>query len=986
MERDPDGLIFNHTAFNLLMQNRIYNILLVCSNYDAFLIEEDGRIDEKISNEYTSLNLRLSPQFFRADSSEKVFEILENKKIDLIIEMMNTGKTDPFELAHQIKAKQTHIPVIVLTHFSREVSLKFQNEDLSAIDNVFSWLGNTDLIIAIIKLFEDRMNVANDVQAGVQVILVVEDSVRYISQILPVLYKMLFNQSSRVSAQEGLNDSQQMLMKRGRPKILLAKTYEEALTLFDTYKENILGVISDISFKKSKERQAESKEGVNLCRHVKETDAHIPVLIQSSDATNELYAKEMNVGFIHKTSRTASNDLQTYITRYFGFGDFIFRDPETLQEIGKATDLLDLKRQLLSLPDHVLAYHAVHNDLSRWLQARSLFSIGSLIRSFTLEDFHNNITEVKQFLYDAISTYRLGKGQGVIARFESAHVDPQLIFSRIGDGSIGGKARGLAFLNLIIKKYNLYKKYSLTITIPRTVVICTDVFDEFMEMNNLNSFALSDHEDVVIHSRFINSNLPDRLYRDLYAYAGTITNPVAVRSSSKLEDSQYQPFAGVYSTYMLPFSGNKDVMVKMVADAVKSVYASVFYKKSKTYITATSNVIDEEKMGIILQEVCGQLYGNRFYPVMSGVARSLNFYPIAPEKVEDGIAYIAYGLGKYVVDGNSAIRFSPKYPKKALQLTVPELAVRDSQKFFLALNMSKEGFKLTHVETCNLLKLKIKEAQNDQALVFAASTYDMENRTIREGPGQSGNPIITFSQVLNHNSFPLADILQTILSVGQNEMNSPVELEFAVDVDVKVGSPTFYLLQIRPVIGNDQGGDVSIKEIKKENTLVYSKSALGNGIFENLKDIVYVKIRNFNPAHNKEIASELEKINELIKADRKNYILIGPGRWGSNDPWLGIPVIWSQISEVRIIVENEINNYQIEPSQGTHFFQNLTAFRIGYLSVSSLIKENFCDLSSLEMYKALNETEHLIHLRFDKPLKTIIDGRNNTGVIYKPEK
>ncbi|HYX08129.1 MAG TPA: PEP/pyruvate-binding domain-containing protein [Bacteroidales bacterium] len=983
---DSFKIDFNHTSFNLLMQKRIHRVLLICSNYDAFMLEEDGRIDEQIFNEYVSLNLRYPPVFVQASSAKEAFDILKRDQIDLIIEMLSIGDIDTFELANRIKKEYNSIPIVVLTHFSREVSLRLQDEDLSAIDYVFCWLGNADLLLAIIKLIEDRMNVEYDVeQVGVQTLLVVEDSVRFVSTILPNLYKIILKQS-RDFMKEALNEHQKMLRMRGRPKILLAKTYDEAINYWEKFKNNMLGVITDVSYKKNNKRDQETKQGLELCRIIRADDEHMPVLLQSSDSTNEKYAGEMNAGFLHKNSKTLSIELRNYIIRHFAFGEFIFRDPDTLDEVARAADLQSLQHLVLKIPDKVLIYHTGRNDISKWLNARALFPIAQLFKYLSVEDF-NNVDDIRTYIYEAISGFRISKGRGIIAKFDKNSYDEYTMFSRIGEGSIGGKARGLAFINSIIKKHKIFNKYKdVIITIPRTVVIGTDIFDEFMEMNDLYKTGLSNLSDEQILAKFIEAKLPGRLHQDLYAFISVVENPIAIRSSSKLEDSHYQPFAGIYSTYMIPnIKNNNTLMILMLSNAIKSVYASVYYKSSKAYMTATSNVIDEEKMGIILQEVCGRPYADIFLPAISGVARSINFYPISPEKPGDGIANIAFGLGKYIVDGGMSIRFSPKFPKKVLQLSSPQMSLRDTQKIFYALDLNYDSFQPSTDDGINIKKLRLRDAGKIPTFKYAASTYDFENNMVKDGINKSGKPIITFSNILNHNIFPLPDILQTLLEIGQKEMNNPIEIEFAVDLDTPKNEPTvFNFLQIRPIVDNDQSISFKLDNVKPEETIIYSKSALGHGVFENIFDFVYVRPDNFNAAKSPDIARAIEKINEKYLEENRNYVLVGPGRWGSNDPWLGIPIKWPHISEARVIVESGLDHYRIDPSQGTHFFQNLTSFRVGYLTINPFIKDGFYDIDFLGNQPAFFENEFIRVVRFTHPLNIKIDARNNIGVIMKP--
>ncbi len=984
-QQDKLKIDFNDTSFSLLMQKRIHKVLLVSSSYDSFMLEEDGRIDEQIFNEYVSLNLRYPPIFVMANSSEEAYEVLQAENIDLVISMLRIGDTDTFSFSTQVKSSYPNIPIVVLTHFSREITIRLEKEDLAAIDYVFCWLGNADILLAIIKLIEDRMNAEYDVEVvGVQTILLVEDSIRYISTYLPNIYKIIFKQSKEYM-REALNEHQKMLRMRGRPKILLATNYDQAMELYEKYKYNLLGIISDITYPRKgvKDKLA----GIKLCKKVKEDDEFMPLLLQSSDMNNKKYADELGVGFIHKYSKTLSIELRNYIIRQFAFGEFIFRNPDTMKEIGRASDLQSLQHMILTIPDKTLEYHASRNDLSKWLNARAIFPIAQLFKYIPVSDF-NSVKEVRTYIYRAISSYRMSKGRGVIAKFDKSNFDEYLIFSRIGDGSIGGKARGLAFINSIIKKNRIFNKFKdIIITIPRTVVLSTDIFDEFMEENNLYEISMSDKSDEEIVESFINAKLPSRVYQDLYAFISVVKNPIAIRSSSKLEDSHYQPFAGIYSTYMIPKTTNSTLMIKMLSDAIKCVYASVYFKASKAYMAATSNVIDEEKMGIVLQEVCGKQYGSKFYPTISGVARSINFYPIEPEKPEDGIVNIAYGLGKQIVDGGISLRFSPKHPKKILQLSSPDMALKDTQKHFYALEMCPTKFFPSTDDGINIMKNEIQTAEKDSSFRFAASTYDFQNNVLRDGTLYDGKRVVTFANVLKYEAFPLAEILQTLLEVGQKEMNNPIEIEFAVDLNVEKGEPfVFNFLQIRPIVDNDQTANFDMDETAKEETIIYCESALGNGKIEDIYDFVYVKPDAFSSLESEKIATEMGLVNEKFIEEQKNYVLVGPGRWGSADPSLGIPVKWAHISQARVIVESGLENFRIDPSQGTHFFQNLTSFRVGYFTINPYINDGFYDLEFLGNQKAHFENQYIRHVRFTDPIQVQIDGKNNKGVVLKPKK
>ncbi len=981
-----DTYYFSDTSFNLLMQNRIRRVLVICSSYDFFMLEEDGRIDEHIFNEYVSLNLRYPPVFVHADSARKAFSILDTDRIDLIIEMLSIGDYDTFELAKQLKEKYPAIPIVILTHFSREVSLKLENEDLSAIDYVFCWLGNADLLLAIIKLIEDRRNADFDIQqVGVQAILIVEDSIRFISSFLPNLYQIVLQQSMEFM-KEALNEHQKMLRRRGRPKVILAQHYDEAVAVYEKYKKNILGIISDVSFKKTASRKdPKFMGGIEFCRLVRADDKNIPFLLQSSDLSYEKHAQEMGVGFLHKHSKNLSIEVKDYIIRNFGFGEFVFRHPKTLEPVAVASDLKELQQMIMQIPDEVLVYHGQHDDISKWLNARALFPIARIFKPIQSEDF-KCIDDLRKYIYRAISSFRTSKAIGTIAQFDKHVYDEYLRFSRIGGGSLGGKARGLAFFNSIIQQEKLYEKFGdVVISIPRTIVLSTEVYEEFMESNDLYKIGMSVQTDEEVLSRFIRGRLPDYVYDDLEAILTHARNPIAVRSSSKLEDSYYQPFAGIYNTYMIPVSRDRLLSLRLLETAIKSVYASVYFKTSKAYVSATSNIIDEEKMGIILQEVCGNRYENYFYPTLAGVARSINFYPISPEKPDDGIANVAFGLGKLIVEGGAALRFSPRYPSKILQLSNPEMALRETQKYFFALDMNPDSFRPSPDDKINLVRLNITDAEGHGTLRHVSSVYDFDNHMIRDTFDYPGKKIITFANILQYHSFPLAEILDSLLRLGQKAMNNPIEIEFAANLDTPEGEPKiFNFLQIRPIVINEQNINFRIDKVNPDDVILYSEKAMGNGVYNSISHIVYIKPHAYNPARNKEIALEVEKINNAISGGRQNYILIGPGRWGSGDPWLGVPIKWAQISAARVIVESGLEHYRIDPSQGTHFFHNLTTFGVGYLTINPYLNDGIYNVDFLAAQPAVYESDTIRHIAFQQPIKVEIDGKNNKAVVYKP--
>ena len=976
------NLVFKDTSFATLMRRRVYNVLLIATKYDAFMLEDDGRVDEQIFNEYTSLNLRYPPRFTQVTTQEEAMDELSFGNFELIICMPNMDNSDTFAAAKHIKEHFPHIPIVVLTPFSKEVSKRVAQEDLSAIDYVFSWLGNTELLLAIIKLIEDKMNVEADVSSvGVQVILLVEDSVRFHSSALPLIYRYVLEQSKEFS-KEALNEHNQMLRMRGRPKVLLARNYEEAVEIYTMYQKNMLGIICDMSFKR--EGVKDKLAGYKFGHFIRKKDPVLPLIFESSESINRSYAYELNASFIDKGSKSFPQDLRNEITQDFGFGDFVIINPITRTEIMRIRDLKDLQVKLYSIPDESLVYHLSRNHFSRFFYSRAMFPPAELLKGIDVSDF-KDMNEARQVIFDAIVQYRKMKNTGVIAIFKKERFDEYSDFARIGNGSLGGKGRGLAFMGTMIKRYpELNWHDNFAVRIPKTVVICTDIFDQFMESNNLYPIALTELPDEEMLRYFLRAKLPVSLVEDLMAFFEVVKSPIAVRSSSLLEDSHYQPFAGIYSTYMVPHEDDKYEMLRKLSDAIKGVYASVFFKDSKGYMTATSNVIDQEKMAIVLQEVVGSTYGDHFYPTISGVARSLNFYPIGNEKAEDGIVNIALGLGKYIVDGGQTLRFSPQHPHNILQLSTTDFALRETQVRFYALDLKSIAKEISIDDSFNLLRLSVKEADKDGSLRYIVSTYDPYDQMIREGYYPGGRKIISFSNVLQHDVYPLASTLNFILKCSQEEMGRPVEIEFAMNIDHGSNTAVFYLLQVRPIVDNKELIDEDLHEVLQEDTIITSRQALGNGIQSDVFDIVYVKSNAFNASKNQLIAYDIEKLNKEFVAEDRGYVLVGPGRWGSSDTWLGIPVKWPHISMARVIVESGLENYRIEPSQGTHFFQNLTSFGVGYFTINPFNKDGWFDEDFLNAQTALHETEYLRHVRFEKPIVVKIDGKKSLGVVLKP--
>ncbi|MDY3786930.1 MAG: PEP/pyruvate-binding domain-containing protein [Prevotella sp.] len=966
-------------TFVNLMMRRIYNVLIVANPYDAFMLEDDGRVEEKIYNEYVELGLRYPPTFTQVSTTEEAREVLRTMHIDLVICMPGNADNDAFSVARDIKAEFPHMHCIVLTPFSHGITKRMENEDLSIFDYVFCWLGNTNLILSIIKLIEDKMNLEHDInEGGVQMILLVEDSIRFYSSILPNLYNYILAQSKRF-ATEALNRHSATLRMRGRPKVVLARNYEEAMALYERYSDNVLGVISDVRFPIHGEKDSEA--GLKLMREIRQNDPYLPLILESSESENRAKAEAEGFRFVDKNSKKMSLDLRKMLEEHLGFGDFIFRDPKTKAEIMRIHSLKELQDNIFKIPDDSMLYHISRNHMSRWLSARAIFPVSMFLKTVTWERL-KDITAHREIIFDAIVQYRHMKNIGVVAVFDRMKFDAYSHFARIGEGSLGGKGRGLAFLDNIIKMHPEFNSLEgAKVQIPRTVVLCTDVFDQFMEQNNLYQIALSDASDDDILRHFLRAQLPDSLIADFFTFFEAVKSPIAIRSSSLLEDAHYQPFAGIYSTYMIPYLDDKYAMLEMLACAIKGVYASVYYRDSKAYMTATSNVIDQEKMAVILQEVVGKQYDGRYYPNISGVLRSLNYYPIGDERAEDGIASLALGLGKYIVDGGQTLRVSPYHPHQVLQTSELETALRETQTRFYALDTRHVGNDFKVDDGFNILNLKVKEAERDNSLNFIASTYDPYDQVIRDGLYDGGRKVISFAGVLQQNVFPLPELLQMSMRYGAEAMRRPVEIEFACNLNSdRTGS--FYLLQIRPIVDQKQMLDEDLAAIPDADCLLRSHNSLGHGVTEDVTDMVYVKTDDrFSAADNPTIAREIEKLNKEYLDRGTNYVLVGPGRWGSSDSWLGIPVKWPHISAARVIVEVALKNYRVDPSQGTHFFQNLTSFGVGYFTIDENRNDGCFHKATLDAMPAVEETEHVRVVRFEKGLRIMMDGKKGEGVV-----
>ena len=973
--------------YTRLMTRKIRSILLICNNYDSFSLEEDGHIEGQISQDYAELNLSNPPSIDRVESTMEALELLKHQgdNYDLIITMFNVGKLDVFEFSRLAKVIAPQTPIVLLSSYSKVIYNYIAKQDKTNIDYVFSWNNSTDLIIAIIKLLEDKMNAEHDVlEMGVRTIMLVEDSVHYYSAYLPILYKLVLRQNNE-AVRDALNEEQQFMRKRARPKIMLATCYDEALELYRKYKTNMLGVISDVGFilHKGDDRATEVIDaGINLCRLIKADNPTLPYLLQSSQESMRAVADELGVGFVRKTSKTLIHELSEYIAHEFAFGDFIVTDPLTGQETARARNLYEFERLIKTMSDESLRYFAGKNYISRWLYSRGLFSIGDSFRDIDVND-ETDLAEIRKLNLRMLHDYRMRQGLGVVARFDPSTYNDAIWFSRLGNGSLGGKARGLTFLNHILSKYDLYGKWEdVRVLVPRTLVITTEYFDRFILENGLQYVINSDLTDAEILSEFVASTLPAELTDALRVFIRNVRRPLAVRSSSMLEDSYYQPFAGVYSTYMIPHTENEDQELRLLSKAIKSVYASVYFASSRGYIVSTSNVISEEKMAIVLQEICGSEDGGYFFPTFSGVARSINFYPIGYETPEDGVVKLAFGLGKAVVDGDQVLRFSPKYPKNVLQTSTPDLTMKETQQAMFALNLQPDKFKTSVDDAVNLERIPISDCGSFRSFSKVVSTWDYENQRIVDSPVPKGPKFVTFAHILKYNTFPLADILNTLLEITRKEVKCAVEIEFAADLDRGDKAALFNVLQIRPISSVNSFNSVDWSSLDTEGALLSSGCAIGPGMIQGVRDVVYLRRQNFNVLKTREMAAEMTAINNRMREEGRNYVLIGYGRWGSSIPSLGVPVQWSNISEAKVIVECCLENFRIDPSQGTHFFQNMTSFNAGYVNVNPYSRpDEYCNFDALDAMPAEYESDYVRIVHFPEDLTVCIDGKENRALV-----
>ncbi len=977
------GALFQ--GFQNLMRHRIRDILLVSSLYDLYVFEEDGRIYELIREEYQGLNLSHIPEITRVSRGDEALKMAgEEKRFDLIITTPHIEDMDSTELARKVRQSGLNIPIVLLAYDNRELSELLNHADAKMFDRIFIWTGNFRIILAIVKHLEDIMNVEYDTQlVGVQSIILIEDNVRFYSAYLPLLYTEILKQSQRL-IMEGVNLTHKYLRMRARPKILLCTNYEEAWEYFEKYQDTILGIISDIDFKRK--GQHDQKAGIKFAIEVKKRHDDIPILLQSNQVEYAQEALAVGAHFILKDSPTLLHDLRRFTISQFGFGDFIFRTPDG-KEVGRAHDLISLEEQLKHVPAESIQYHAERNHFSTWLKARTEFWLAHQLRPRKVSDYPS-LEALRQHLIRSLKEYRKLRQQGIITDFKKESFDTQIGFARLGGGSLGGKARGLSFINTLITNYGITNHYpGIKILVPASVVLGTDVFDAFLDDNDLREFALNSNDDQEIVQKFLTATkFPQDIIDSLMDFLELVDTPLAVRSSSLLEDSQYHPFAGVYETYMIANNHpNRLVRLNELLNAIKRVYASTFFQNAKQYIKVTSYRLEEEKMAVIIQRLIGSRFKNRFYPTFAGVAKSYNFYPTPPQLPEDGIVSVALGLGQMVVDGGNTIKFSPKHPTRIAQSYTTKDLLRSSQHKFYALdfNAHQPESSKTFDESVRLFPLKY--AEEDGTLFYVGSTYLIEEDRVVDGLSRPGARVVSFAPILKHHIFPLAEILVRLLELGNWGMGTPVEIEFAVNMQPnEKGVKEFGLLQMRPLVLKRELEQIKLEECKPENLICYSESVLGHGIIKDIYDIVFVDYHRYNRAKSVQVAQEVSRLNAQLLKENRPYVLIGVGRWGSLDPWLGIPVNWEQISGAKAIVEASFKDFMVEPSQGSHFFQNLTSFLVGYFTVNQFKNEGFVDWDWLNKQNPATAFEFTFHLRFDRPLKVIMNGRKRQGVITKP--
>ena len=979
----PNEFYAQFKVFHELMANKIREILLVSSPYDAFIIEEDRSLASRIINEYSGLNLSLPPRVTRTSSAFKALELLDKKKFDMVLTMPHLEEMDVFSFGLEIKKINPSLPVILLAHSPRGIYPLPENKDCSGIDNLFIWSGNSDLLLALVKNAEDRLNVDFDTQrANVRVLILVEDSPIYYSSFLPLIYKEIVKQTQAV-LERGLNEEHRLLTMRTRPKILVAQNHEEAMELFRKYRSFLFGIISDARLPRKGKMDADA--GFHLLSQVRKEIPDLPLLLLSAEISNKERAHQIPAIFLDKNSPNLLQELHDFFMNHLGFGDFVFRMPDG-SEVDRASNLRELEAKVAKVPDESLLYHAQQNHFSRWIMTRSEFTLASTFREVRASDFEN-VDAMRRYIITNIRALRKWRRRGVVARYNRHNFDPNIMdFLKIGEGSLGGKARGLAFMSILLQENpRLHEKYSeINIKVPKTLVITTDGFESFVTQNRLECFARDDCTDKEVIENFLNAEMPKWLVGDLEAFVDQVKIPLSVRSSSLLEDAQFQPYAGLYETYMIP-NNHPDTSRRLqhLITAIKLVYASTYCEGPKAFSRNTLNQPHEESMAVIIQHLAGVEYGNYFYPSISGVSQSHNFYPISHMKPEEGIAHIAMGLGKTVVEGEKTLRFSPKYPAIMPQFSTVDDILAGAQRFFYALKIKDYPDNLNFEEHSNLEKREVADAETEFPVMTLASTYVPEEHRIRDSAYIAGPKILTFAQVLKYDVFPLPPLLSDLLELGRKGMGCPVEIEFSVNLySYKKQKNDFFFLQMRPMVAEDERFKVEITQDETEKAFCRSSQALGNGKNEKLADIVYVSQDKFRPESTVEIAEEIGQVNAGLIREKRQYLLIGPGRWGSADRWLGIPVQWRNISGVGAIVELRNEKLKADPSQGSHFFQNITSLGIHYITVTEgTDSEDFFDWKWLESLPAVQETKFLRHVRLEKPLLLKIDGRESQCVI-----
>ena len=975
-----DDFDLSFKIFHELMANKVTDILLVSSPYEAFIMEEEGRLAERIIHEYRGLNLSRPPMLTWVSSAREALDALRRKKFDLVITMPRIDEIDAYDLARRIKADFQDLPVYLLVHRTHRQMLDRKYTDRKIIDRIYVWFGNTNLLLAAIKHREDQMNVAYDTRrAKVRVIIMVEDSAIYYSSLLPVLYKEIVTQTQAVM-EESVNDEHRILRMRARPKILVAENYEEAVDLYQKYKPYLLCIFSDVRFPRY--NHIDDNAGFRLLSMVREEMPDLPLLMLSSEEKNRDRASTIPAVFLNKNSPTLHSDIRIFFMRYLGFGDFIFRMPDGT-EISRASNLRQMEAILSSIPDESIYYHAQHNHFSSWLMARSEIMLASKLKPVKVTDF-SDTREIKKYLIDCIHDRRVGRQNGIISEISADNYDPDAGFVKVGKGSLGGKARGLAFMSTQLKDNpELAKTFpKVDITVPKTFVISTDGFDSFINENNLKDLSTGQYDDEKTKAACLEADFPDWLSHHLDAYLRHAAHPLAVRSSSLLEDAQFQPFAGIYKTYMIPNNHpHHHRRLEQLILAIKLVYASTYSEASRAFAQSTSHRIEDEKMAVVIQRLTGKAYGDYYYPSISGIAQSYNFYPIAHLQPDDGIAHIALGLGKTVVEGGTSLRFSPRHPQYLPQLSTVDDTLKNSQRDFFALKMSTSPDELALKEDATLVKLDIAEVATHPPIKYLCSTYVPGDHRIRDGVQTPGFCVLTFANILKYQSFPLAEIVSELLKIGRKGMGCPVEMEFAVNLSLDGGHTSeFNLLQIRPMAVSQHHLEVEISEAEIRKAFCYSTMALGNGRSDDIRDIVYVNPHTFEPARTIDIAAEVGRLNHAFFKKNRKYLLIGPGRWGTADRWLGIPVKWKDISGVGAMIETSAQNLKADPSQGSHFFHNITSLGISYFTTSQN-EEDFIDWKWLQSLPAAKSTTYLKHIKLTKPLTIKIDGKRSRGVI-----